>query len=186
MDLDKLNELLQSRGCKTVYVKSLSANDNSKNQVYFGGGFEILNILPINEIKTIEAGDWSKERFKASLRFSWITDEGLIYTEPNYQLILYPKYPEVRLSGFLLGCEKPPSFLMNQRRAGRLLFFSVSAEGLVLGYVVSESSEIAKDFARRINLNEHGVFKSYELNDGANNKILLLKQLRRIHNLGNY
>ena len=184
MNLDKLNELLKSRGCKNVYVKSLSANDNSKNQVYFGGGFEILNILPINDIKTIEAGDWNKERFKASLRFSWITDEGLIYCAPNSQLILYPKYPEVRFSGFLLGCEKPPSFIMNQRKAGRLLFISVSAEGVVLGYVVSESSGIAKEFAHRSNLDEHGVFKSYELNRNANNKSLLLKQLRRIHSLG--
>ena len=72
MNLQNLKLLLSDHGCSKIYVKKLSSNDNSKNQVYFGGNFEILNILPISEIKTEEAGDWNKERFKASLNFSQI------------------------------------------------------------------------------------------------------------------
>jgi len=108
MNLKNLKKILIEKGCKRVYLKILAPNDNSKNQVYLGGNFEILNILPISEIKTEEAGDWEKERFKAKLDFSWISGEGGIYPAPNAQLILYPKYPEVRFSGFLLKCENPP------------------------------------------------------------------------------
>ena len=62
MNLKNLKSLFKINGCQKIYVKKLSPNDNSKNQVYFGGSFEILNILPISEIKTEEAGDWNKER----------------------------------------------------------------------------------------------------------------------------
>ena len=96
-----------------------------------------MNILPISEIATEAAGDWKKERFKASLKFSWLDDEGVTHFAPNSQLILYPKYPEVRFSGFLKGCVKAPSNLMTQRLSGRLLFFSVTKEGVVLGYVTA-------------------------------------------------
>jgi hypothetical protein len=106
MNLKKLKSLFADNGCNKIYIKKLSPNDNSKNQVYFGGSFEILNILPISEIKNEEAGDWNKERFKASINFSWISDDGNIYPAPNSQLILYPKYPEVRFSGFLAKCCK--------------------------------------------------------------------------------
>ena len=69
MNLQNLKSLFIDNGCTKIYIKKLSPNDNSKNQVYFGGSFEILNILPISEIKNEEAGDWNKERFKASINF---------------------------------------------------------------------------------------------------------------------
>lgn len=65
MNLQNLKKLFADNGCQKIYLKNLSPNDNSKNQVYLGGSFEILNILPIAEIKTEEAGDWNRERFKA-------------------------------------------------------------------------------------------------------------------------
>jgi hypothetical protein len=67
MNIQNLKSLFIDNGCTKIYIKKLSPNDNSKNQVYFGGSFEILNILPISEIKNEEAGDWNKERFKASI-----------------------------------------------------------------------------------------------------------------------
>ncbi|HNF24202.1 MAG TPA: hypothetical protein PKV80_07020, partial [Leptospiraceae bacterium] len=72
MNFQNYKDFLLAHGCKKIYIKELSLNDNSKNQVYFGNSFEILNILPISEVKTEEAGEWKKERFKASLNFSWI------------------------------------------------------------------------------------------------------------------
>ena len=184
MNLTNLKSLFADNGCTKIYVKKLAPNDNSKNQVYFGGSFEILNILPISEIKTEAAGDWNKERFKASINFSWIDDEGLIFPAPNSQLILYPKYPEVRFSGFLKGCEKAPSKLMAQRLADRLLFFSVSKSREVLGYVADPNSDIAIEFFKLTLSTEHGVFKIIELPQIANNKERLLTELLRIYNLG--
>lgn len=184
MNLKNLKSLFANNECSKIYVKRLSPNDNSKNQVYFGGSFEILNILPISEIKTEEAGDWNKERFKATIKFSWIGEDGNIYPAPNSQLILYPKYPEVRFSGFLAKCENPPSELMTQRLADRLLFFSVAKSGIVLGYVAAPNSELAQEFARIETYSEHGVFKVLELPQVANNKEKLLNELLRIYQLG--
>ena len=184
MNLKNLKSLFTNNGCDKIYAKKLSPNDNSKNQVYLGGSFEILNILPISEIKAEEAGDWNKERFKASLNFSWIGENGNLYPAPNSQLILYPKYPEVRFSGFLANCQNPPSGLMTQRLADRVLFFGITKNGNVLGYVVSPSSEIAQEYNQLRFNNEHGVFKEIELPQLVNNREKLIKELLRIHELG--
>lgn len=184
MNLKNLKSLFIDHGCNKIYVKKLSPNDNSKNQIYFGGSFEILNILPISEIKTVEAGDWKKERFKASIEFSWISEDGRIYPAPNTQLILYPKYPEVRFSGFLSKCQNPPSELMTKRLANRILFFSVAKDGTILGFVTAPNSELANEFNSEENVTEHGVFKLIELPQVANNKSRLINELLRIHELG--
>ncbi len=184
MNLKKLKLLFINNGCDEIYIKKLAPNDNSKNQVYFGGNFEILNVLPISSITTVEAGDWRRERFKASLNFSWITDEGNLSPAKHSQLILYPKYPEVRFSGFLLGSKEAPSELMAQRLADRLLFIGVGKNGAVLGYVAHPNSEIAKEFTLEKNLGEHGVFTVIELPQTTNNRSILLQELARIHSLG--
>lgn len=184
MNLKNLKSLFVDNSCTKIYIKKLAPNDNSKNQVYFGGSFDILNILPISEIETVEAGDWKKERFKASMKFSWIGEDGNLYPAPNAQLILYPKYPEVRFSGFLAKCQNPPSELMTQRLADRLLFFSVAKDGTVLGFVTSPNSELAAEFWNTKSVAEHGVFKVIELPQVSNNRIKLLNELLRIHELG--
>lgn len=184
MNLSNLKSLFADNGCTEIYVKSLAANDNSKNQVYFGGSFEIINVLPITSIETIEAGDWKRERFKAKLDFAWLNDEGKKSVAPNAQLILYPKYPEVRFSGFLLGCQNAPSDLMANRIQDRLLFISVDKSGRTLGYVSAPDSEITNEFNQLAVLGEHGVFQVIELPQVANNRSVLLNELCRIHELG--
>lgn len=184
MNLSNLKKLFNSYGCSTIYVKELAANDNSKNQVYLGGSFEILNVLPISEIKNEPAGEWSKERFKALIKFSWIDEEGKAWPALNSQLILYPKYPEVRFSGFLKGCKYAPSELMTTRLSGRLFFFSVSADGVVLGYVCSPDAVIAKEFKALKAVEKRGIFSVLELPQVSNNRQKLLMELYRIHLLG--
>ena len=184
MTLDKLKLLFVGNGCTEIYVKSLSANDNSKNQVYFGGNFEMINVLPVSNIETVEVGDWRRERFKARLDFAWLDDDGNKFQAPHAQLILYPKYPEVRFSGFLLGCKNAPSDLMTNRIPDRLLFISVDKNGKTLGYVSAAESEVAIEFYQLKDLWEHGVFHVIELPQVANNRSTLLSELCRIHNKG--
>jgi hypothetical protein len=184
MNLTNLKTLFINNGCREIYIKRLAPNDNSKNQVYFGGSFEILNVLPIKSIENVEAGDWRRERFKAALNFSWILDDGSISPSPNAQLILYPKYPEVRFSGFLLGAKNAPSELMTQRLADRILFLSIDKKGTILGYVAHPESDIAKEFENERDLEEHGVFSVIELPQSVNNRAILLQELSRIHQLG--
>ena len=179
-----LKQAFSDRGCQKIYVKVLSANDNSKNQVYLAGSFDILNILPINQITTEAAGDWNRERFKAALNFAWITEEGDLSPAPQSQLILYPKYPEVRFSGFLARSDNAPSLLMSQRLPGRLLFLSVAEDGTVLGYVSAPDSPITNEFHAFPHDDQHGIFQVIELATAMNSQVRLLQELARIHLLG--
>jgi hypothetical protein len=184
MNLDNLKKVFIANGCDKVYIKTLSPNDNSKNQVYLSGSYDILNIFPLSEIKADSSGDWKKERFKATINFAWITEEGGVTDAPGSQFILYPKYPEVRFSGFLLGSKKAPSELMTQRLGGRILFLSVAKNGQTLGFVTSPGSEIANEVNGIKGLTELGVFKVLQLEPQINYRALLLNELYRIHSLG--
>ena len=187
MNLKALLKLFSDKNCQKIYAKKLAANDNSKNQVYLGGSFEILNILPTNEITSHDPGDWSRSRFKSKLDFYWTTDEGELSHAPEAQLILYPKYPEVRFSGFLKGSKNAPSELMANRIGDRILFLGITIDRKIIGYVVSPDSEIAKEFNSLKNINEVGVFKEIILAGGKiqlDTKEQLLVELKRIHQLG--
>lgn len=184
MTLENLLKVFKNNGCQKVFVKSLSPNDNSKNQVYLAGSFDLLNVFPIKEIVSDSSGDWERDRFKASLDFSWISDDGNLSPAPLAQLILYPKYPEIRFSGFLQKSKNPPSDLMTVRLAGRLLFLSVSDRGEILGYVAHPDSSLASDFNGINGLQEYGVFRVYEIKSEKGAREKLLSELYRIHKMG--
>jgi hypothetical protein len=186
MNLHKLLKIFSDKQCRKVYVKRLSANDNSKNQVYLGGSFEVVNILPIKEVVSEDPGDWKRMRFKSKLDFYWINSEAVLSHAPDAQLILYPKYPEVRFSGFLKGVKDAPSDLMTNRIEGRLLFLGIADEGRIVGHIVGPDSEISNEFSHLKNLQDVGVFKELTIQDGVvelDSKSKLLQELKRIHEL---
>ncbi len=185
MNLTKLKTIFKDNGCEKLYVKILSSNDNSRNQVYLGGSFDILNIFPISEIISDSSGDWKRDRFKVSLDFSWVGDDGLLYLAPKSQLILYPKYPEVRFSGFLTRCKKPPSKLMTVKEAKRVLFLAPNRKGQVLGFVTSPESELAREFFSLGTSEELGIFHILSVASKIEDeRKKLIEELKRIHNLG--
>ncbi len=135
-------------GLRSVYAKVLAGNDNSKNQIYLGGGFGALNIIPHGEI-TVENGAQGgamRERSYASIDLWWIDDQGA-HVAPHAKLILYPRYPEVRLSGFLLGCRPSPSDLLGVgiRTPGRVLILGVTGDGRVLARAVDRNHAVATE-----------------------------------------
>lgn len=183
--LARVLALLTHHGAYRTYAKRLSPNDNSKNQVYLGGGFAALNVLPHGEIyvdATSRAGS-KQDRPKASLRFFWINEDGK-HLAPDANLILYPDYPEVRMSGFLRGCKSAPNRLMASRDEGRVLFLGVTREGQVLGFVTDGGSPISNQFNSRA-WPTLGVFLELPLSLDAptDPKAVLLAELRRIHDL---
>ncbi|MCR9082017.1 MAG: MvaI/BcnI restriction endonuclease family protein [Cyclobacteriaceae bacterium] len=184
MNLNRLLAIFDKNGCKKVYVKSLSPNDNSKNQVYLAGSFDLLNIFPIQEVVEDSSGDWKRDRFKASVKFSWITEDGNLSLAPNSQFILYPKYPEIRFSGFLSKSENPPSNLMTQRLNNRLLFLGVTSHREIIGFVTHPESELANEFNSMQGLNSLGVFMIIEIQSEKDAKEELLNELERIHRIG--
>jgi hypothetical protein len=185
MMLDNIQRLFADAGCTRLYAKILSDNDNSKNQVYFGPDFKALNLFPNEGIIAADSGK-SKSIFKAQLNFHWLLANGSLVHAPGAQFILYPQYPEVRFSGFLRGCEWPPSDLMRPRQKGRVLFLGV-AENQILGFVVGPTSSVAREFQKRFPQPTIGVFNELPLPNVLSERAArntLLKELTRIHRKG--
>lgn len=176
---------MRDGGADRIYAKKLSPNDNSKNQIYLGGGFGALNIIPHGEIFTDTrpmAGS-KQDRPKAKVRFFWV-DEGGKHLAPDAQLILYPDYPEVRMSGFLKGCKEAPNHLLTVRDQGRVLFFGVTKTGDVLGYATGADDPISKELNAQ-NWQSIGVFIELpaDPDQKASPRNILLAELRRIYAL---
>lgn len=181
--LAQLGRLMRSQGATQLFAKRLSPNDNSKNQIYLGGNFSSLNVIPNHGVYTDSSNTGSKrDRFKADISFFWLNENGK-YEAPKAQLILYPKYPEVRLSGLLLGCSKAPSDLLSVRQKDRVLFFGITKAGEVLGYLEGGDSALKRELDARQNLQSIGVFLEIPLEapPDSDSKIVLLEKLLGIH-----
>jgi hypothetical protein len=191
LNLTHLTTMMADDGCQRLYVKELSPNDNSKNQPYFGSNFETLNIIPNKGIYTDNNG--LKSIFKAALDFYWIGEDGKLWEAPNAKLILYPQYPEVRFSGFLLGCKNAPSELWQPRKNGqsqlpeRLLFLGIRNDGKIIGFVTPSDSPIGREFYSSDDFPHTGVFRDASgllLKTNNDSRTVLLDTLLRIHQQG--
>lgn len=185
MNLASLSKLFASAGCQKLYAKPLAENDNSKNQVYFGPGFQALNLFPNRGIEADSKP--TNQTFKAKITFGWLLANGKIADAPNAQLILYPQYPEVRFSGFLRGCTEAPSGLMASREQGRVLFLGVTKQQQVRGFVVAADSLIAREFQASSGAPREGVFHDVAMPNVVSvdlSRVRLLGELRRINRLG--
>lgn len=185
MNLEQLKSLFLHAGAKRLYAKPLAENDNSKNQVYFGPGFQALNLFPNEGV--LSSADTKIKTYKAKLPFSWLKEDGSLVGAPGAQLILYPQYPEVRFSGFLKGCASAPSSLMAGRSSGRILFLGVTDTRQIVGFVVGADSEVAAEFLKLGLSATSGVFIELHLPtvpDKSEARSRLIAELGRIHRLG--
>ena len=193
--LDGLLCRLQQLGATRVLCKPLVENDNTKQQVYLGGNFEVLRLLPYRDIRTEQKG--TRPNFKADLSLFWIDAEDRTARAPEAKLILYPDYPEVRFSGFLRGCPIAPSLLMqptpgkdrihSKKPDGRELLFGVSNSGQVLAYLAAPGSNVALEIQNRRQsgkLKLIGVFSEILFPEADDSKLVLLSRLREIHRQG--
>jgi hypothetical protein len=178
LSLNSLIQFYADQDVEKVYVKALAANDNSKNQVYFGPGFEALNLFPMGEIHS----DSSHEQpiFKSNLNFFWINDNLTLVNAPSAQIILYPQYPETRFSGFLKGAQRTGldsvRKMMRNRTPGRILFLGIAPEGkefMELSAGLTKATEVFFE-----------LLTSAHLGRGHDSRSSLLMELCRIHRLG--
>jgi MvaI/BcnI restriction endonuclease family len=183
-DLSTLVRIMRDRGCTKILAKELAENDNSKNQVYFGPGFQVLNYFPNLTPVPATSGSHSRSIFKAALDLEWLQPDGSACPAPNAQIIFYPQYPEVRFSGFLKGCQNAPSELMRIRQRGRLLFLGLRPDGKIFAYVVGPDSTLLQELADRRGVSELGVFLNISFNEQQDNRTILLNELRRIYQKG--
>jgi hypothetical protein len=139
----------RQEGVRTLLVKALAENDNSKNQVYLGGDSTVLSVLrPVRILEQVAAGRATRKRvrgvsFHAELNLAWLGDDGVTTPAPHAKLIYYPQYPEIRFSGFLQGCARAPSDLLRGRESGRVLALGLDRRGRILAYAGDRRSELA-------------------------------------------
>jgi MvaI/BcnI restriction endonuclease family len=193
--LDSLVEEFYRIGAHQILCKQLAENDNNKQQIYLGSGFSAINILPFEGVTETTSG--AEPTMKAPIRLSWMGDDLRTAPAPGAQLILYPGYPEVRLSGFTRGCPAAPSqdlrpIPKEQRRFdngpdGRVLFLAILPSRSVVAYLAKAGSAMASDFLVRHEKQAYrqiGVFLEVPVLKQVNTRQLLLSELRWIHAAG--
>ena len=179
---------MAEHGAERFLAKQLAANDNSKNQVFLGRSFHTLTLIPHGSIAddpSIIAGAL-RDRSKAAVDFWWLDEQG-ISPAPKAKLILYPKYPEVRMSGFLQGAQGSPNSILNSREEGRVLFLGICNDGRVIGHAVRRDHPAAKELiSEHQNLEKAGVFLDLQplITGGSDSKELMLQALLRVHQRG--
>lgn len=185
MQLDSLKERMAELGVQRLYAKRLSPNDNSKNQVYLGGDLGVANVLPAQSPRASTSGSYAKPIFTAKMKLSWIDDEGGVHEAPGSQLILYPQYPEVRLSGFLKGASWAPSETMRSRAIGRVLLFGIGPDGRVFCYAATAEHPVTRALDALQDLELQGVLLRIPIRgESVDSRSRLLAELCRISRLG--
>jgi len=178
-------DIFRSLGCKRILIKHLSENDNSKNQVYFGPNFEILNLFPNLDIFTDSSSKGTT--FKAIFDFSWVSQDGKVSPAPHSKLILYPQYPEVRFSGFLKGSRYAPSSLMAGRIKDRILVLGIKETGQIFGNVFLKTDSINNELITYSNIEQQGVFEEIPVDENQktiSTRSILIEKLVEIYNKG--
>ena len=143
-----LASCMAQHGATRLYAKELAPNDNTKNQIYLGQSFEVLQLIPFGDITP--SAIVPEKVLQAAVNLDWIDDNGDQAPASHTKFILYPQYPEVRLSGFVRGCRYAPSeWLSNEKKGrteGRVLFLGIRPNGKVLAYLGAPSSPLTSSF----------------------------------------
>ena len=105
----QLSAILAKHGARDALIKELKKNHNDKNQVYSGKDFQPLH--PFFSLHFAERTECTS--FKSSgghagkpilegtfSDFVWVRTDNEEVQAKNAKLIIYPQYPEARLSGF--------------------------------------------------------------------------------------
>lgn len=175
-DYNQLVELFRDAEVTRLYFKRLAPNDNSKNQIYLGSDFQTLNILP-HDTPGLDDG-----KFKARLDFYWLDESGNLNNAPTAQLILYPQYPEVRMSGFLRYASNAPNKLLTSRDEGRIMFLGVTPDNRIIGYAIGSDNPIATYIENLTETTPTGVFTEVSLGEAKHQE--LLRKLAEIFRKG--
>ena len=193
--IQQLTTLLRGQGVRTAYVKLLSPKqDNDKNQIYLGRGLDgVTNLFPA-EIEVRSASESvakrrssaGKPKLEARIDFAWLGGNGARYDAPNTRIIDYFQYPEVRMSGFLSGCEDGPPALRRRLQADygqRILVMGTASDGKVVGLVLTARDDaLVADFPELPLASSKGVLRVLTVDGpaGADPAELLRQELSAI------
>ena len=191
-DLNALMQMMQKAGVTRLYAKYLVRNNNSRQQFYIArGDWSALQVLPMSDIAydapppaPASSTGHKVGNYKASLNFVWLDEAGREFPAPNAQLILYPKYPEIRIGSLIAGAEWSPADLLKQQQEGRVLFLGVHPDGRILGYIAAHDSLLAREYIATGDRDTDGVLSTLVIPSIGNDRENMLAELRRINRLG--
>lgn len=188
-----LRDLLRAQGCTHAVVKLLAPNDNSKNQIFMGSDLVEVAAIPSGATSLVAGRSGKGSRgfqiIHAPIKMFWL---GPSFAEPapHAQLILYPQYPEVRLSGLLRGVRSAPSRLLSVtergREQGRVLILGINdVENTVFAIVISASARSADYFRSLANRQSTKILAAWSM-DGPSfgSKSKLFTELCRVTKKG--
>jgi hypothetical protein len=192
---DSVRRAMRDNGVTEILLKRLAPNDNSKNQVYVGGDLSSIGKLPSGGL-TLHEGTSTKRPaakrgpiFRAPVDFHWLTSEGRTSVAPGAKLIVYPQYPEVRLSGFIAGCRPAPGELFDPtkrgRDYGRVLLLGITSDRRIVAAAFAADHPVAQELGTRKG-EKYGVLETFPVDAAPkmDSERLLLRELARIHSLG--
>lgn len=181
LSLERLISLYRQLNAIRLVYKELAPNDNSKNQPYLAGHFTDLGFLPTGDlIPSLSSSQKTnnpkrKIKFTAPLKFSWLSPEGKQYRAPNAKLIYYPQFPEVRLSGFVYGCQFDMGGWMDPKKKGRdigrVLFFGIKNNGQIIAFLATPASRISKEIHSVKSFALSSVLKELDIKDEQRRKL---------------
>lgn len=190
--LTQIKAMLLDAGARKIYAKALAHNDNSKNQIYLGGNFSSLNIIPTLGFEIFESSSGKgrlrqgEKLIQAKINFTWIDPYGEKHPAPGTKLILYPQYPEIRLSGYLQGSSINASEWMDPtkqgRSSGRYLLIGVCPDGACLGYLATPTSPASNELRGSLRNDTQLLTEIPITNDSrVSHRTKLLEELKKVH-----
>lgn len=108
VSMAEIGELLASLGAELALLKVLPKNANDKNQIYIASDFGVLyDLFDLTLSERGASASESKGKAEPGTRiseavfnsFSWMKRDGSLVEARRVKAIIYPQYPEARLSG---------------------------------------------------------------------------------------
>ena len=183
-NLAGLRKALLALGVERAFVKKLTPNDNSKNQIYVGKDLSAIPPLPRGAVELHQGSSQKRKAgppiFRVPLKFSWLDASGNRIAAPQTKLIYYPQFPEVRLSGFLQGSAAAPSKWMDgkDRHAGRTLVMGVDRDGGIVGVLLLPDSPVTRELDAQRLPDFNSLFQELTIRqhlEGSSRELLLSK-----------
>lgn len=197
ISLESVIRIMGDKGAQKIYIKKLAANDNSKNQPYFGPHLTDLPFIPTGPMEASQSTSKKSKnknreiKYQTSINLKWIDAEANTYPAPHAKLIYYPQYPEVRFSGFLLGSKADISQWMSPEKMGRAdgrwLLLGIAKDDTVYAYLATPDTSLSQELEETELTRITNVFCEINIKNRTsvtNTKTVLLQKLLEIHEMG--
>ena len=184
--LNKLKSTLQELGADMAVFKALPKNANDKNQIYFSSSFSSLyNHFDLtiadrgsSQSETKARSDPGNMITEAVFNsFEWVKRDNSKVKAKNVKIIVYPQYPEARLSGFqTVENSMPASLSITYTKANplvdRILVLGRLPGGACIGLIILDPSDSLKSEIEALpGLEGSKVCKLLKLTEDKTNKL---------------